>query len=545
MIFAQFPSHEAEGVILAHTLRLTGKTLKKGTELTGEHIALLRAAQIESVSGVRLEAGDVDEDRAAEAIAQALAGELLLVGKPIAGRCNLYARQHGLTLIDKAKVDAINLADGAVAIATLPDRSEAHAEQAVATIKIIPFAISQGLLDESLELAQGGSPVIEVYPFKPHNAALIQTRTSALKDSTLDSTLEVTQGRLRALDSQVVFHRVCEHNSKEVAELVRQALAQGCDPVMICGAGITVDTDDVIPSAIKESGGEIVQFGMPVEPGNMLLLARHGNTRIINLPGCSRSPKLNGLDWVLQRILAGMEVMPADIMGMGVGGLIKDVAHAERRHRRAAKPKYQHKLRIAAVILAAGSSRRMGDQNKLLSKVKGIPMVVHVANAALAANIESITVVTGHQSEQIEAVLTGRHLNFVHNPDYGSGIASSVKTGIASLPDEIDGAIVLLGDMPFVTKNQINELIAEFDPALERDIVMPIKDGRRGNPVLWSRRYFSAMQQLTGDVGAKTIIKENAANVWEVPISDDAIFADIDTHEELGRANGSSGESSA
>lgn len=542
MIFAEFPRSEAEGVILAHKLRLPEKTLKKGTELTKEHLQLLKLAKVESVSGVRLEPGDVDEDQAADAIAQTLTSERLLVGKPIAGRCNLYAKQHGLTLIDKARIDAINLADGAVAIATLPDHSEAHAEQAVASIKIIPFAVSRRLLDDVLDIARGEAPVIELYPFRTHNAALIQTRTSALKDSTLDSTFEVTQGRLRALDSQVVFHRVCEHNSEEVSELVRQALAQGCDPIMICGAGITVDTDDVIPSAIKKSGGEVIQFGMPVEPGNMLLLARHGSTRIINLPGCSRSPKLNGLDWVLQRILAGMEVMPSDIMGMGVGGLIKDVAHAERRHRRAAKPKHLHKLRIAAVILAAGSSRRMGDQNKLLSKVKGIPMVVHVANAALAANIESITVVTGHQSERLEATLTGRHLNFVYNPDYDSGIASSVKVGIASLPDDVDGAIVLLGDMPFVTKHQINELIAEFDPALERDIVMPVKDGRRGNPVLWSRRYFSAMQQLTGDVGAKTIIKENAANVWEVPISDEAIFADIDTQEELGRANGSSPE---
>jgi molybdenum cofactor cytidylyltransferase len=179
----------------------------------------------------------------------------------------------------------------------------------------------------------------------------------------------------------------------------------------------------------------------------------------------------------------------------------------------------------------------MGEQNKLLSQVKGVPMVVSVANAALASNVESITLVTGHESEALETLLAGRNLKFVHNPDYNSGIASSVKIGIASLSDEVDGAIVLLGDMPFVTKSQINELIAEFDPVLERDIVMPVKDGRRGNPVLWSRRYFPAMQKLTGDTGAKTILKEYAANVWEVPISDESIFADIDTQEELDLVN--------
>lgn len=538
MKFAQYDSSEAEGVILAHTLRLTDVTLKKGTRLTAQQRELLQEAGVESVMGVRLEPNDVDEDSAAEAIARELAGEQLLVGKPIAGRCNLYAKEHGLAQIDKARIDAINLADGAVAIATLPELSEAHAEQAVATIKIIPFAVPQALVDTCVENARGAEPAIEVKPFRHHNAALILTKTSAIKESTLESTYEVTQGRMRALDSHVAFYQCCDHEIEQVSALVRQALDQGCNPIMICGAGITVDTGDVIPSAIAACGGEIVQFGMPVEPGNMLLLARLGKTTVINLPGCSRSPKLNGLDWVLQRMLAGIEVKPQDIMAMGVGGLIKDIAHSERRHRMAAKPKHQHKLRIAAVILAAGRSQRMGEQNKLLSPVKGIPMVVRVANAALAANLESITVVTGHESDRLEKALAGRRLNFVHNPDYASGIASSVRCGIASLPEDIDGAIVLLGDMPFVTKTQINELVAEFDPALERDIVMPIKDGRRGNPVLWSKHYFSAMQQLSGDVGAKTIIKENAANVWEVPISDEAIFADIDTAEELGRVNG-------
>jgi len=533
MIFAQFPREEAEGVILAHTLRLSGQTLKKGTELSAAHLAILREEGIRQVAGVRIEPGDVDEDAAALAIASALAGQHLLVGKPIAGRCNLYAKAHGLTIIDTQRVDAINLADGALAVATLPNHSEAHAEQAVASIKVIPFAIPQSLLELSLGSAQGAQPAITVKPFRHHDAALILTQTAALKDTTLDSTYEVTQGRMRALDSHVAFQARCEHQEGAVVDALRQALAQGCNPIMICGAGITVDQGDVIPRAIVACGGEVVQFGMPVEPGNMLLLARLGQTTIINLPGCSRSPKLNGLDWVLQRVLAGLEVQPEDIRRMGVGGLIKDIAHAERRHRKAAKPKHQPRLKIAALILAAGQSRRMGEQNKLLAQIKGVPMVVRVANAALAADVDSVTVVTGYQAQALESVLSGRRLKFVHNPDYESGIASSVKCGVASLPEDVDGVLILLGDMPLVTKNQLNELIAEFDPTLERDIVMPIKDGRRGNPVLWSKNYFPAMQSLSGDVGAKTIINENAANVWEVPISDESIFTDIDTPDAL------------
>lgn len=535
MKFDQYPVDDALGVILAHTLRLDQGTIKKGIPLTEEHVALLKEAEVPSVMGVRLEAGDLDEDQAAEAIARELVGDHLLMGKPVAGRCNLYAKQHGLTVIDQARIDAINLTGGSIAVATLPNLSEAFAEQAVATVKVITFAVPQSLVDDCVAAAKGSEPAISVSPFQHHSAGLILTQTAAVKDSTLASTYDVTQGRMHAYDSQVAFYQTCRHKVDEVSASLKQALAQGCNPIMICGAGITVDIGDVIPTAITACGGDIVHFGMPVEPGNMLLLARLGDTQIINLPGCSRSPKLNGLDWVLQRLLADVPVTPQDMMGMGVGGLIKDVVHSERRHRMSAKPKHQHKPRIAAIILAAGRSQRMGEQNKLLSSVKGVPMVVRVANAARASEVESITVVCGHEAEQVQEVLTGRNLQFCYNSDYASGIASSVKCGLAHIPEDVDGAIILLGDMPFVTKQQINELIAEFDPDLERDIVTPVREGRRGNPVLWSKRYFPLIQELTGDTGARGIIKEYAGNVWEVPMSDDAIFADIDTAEELSR----------
>lgn len=537
MRFSQFATSDALGVILAHTLRLQTVTLKKGTVLTAEQIALLQQSGVEQVTGVRLEPGDVDEDRAALAVATELAGPHLSIGKPVAGRCNLYAKHNGLTRIDRATINAINLDEGAIAIATLDDQAQVQAEQAVATIKLIPFAVSGDLVARSVARAKQNPNAITVHPFKHHSAALILTRSAALKESVLDSTQAVTRARLKALDSELVFHQRCAHDQAQVAAALKLALAQGCNPILICGAGITVDIGDVIPQAIRACGGEIVQFGMPVEPGNMLLLARHGATHIVNMPGCSRSPKLNGFDWVLERLLAGVEVSAQDILLMGVGGLVKDVAHSERRHRQALQVPGQGKLRIGAVILAGGSSRRMGEQNKLLADVQGVPMLARVVNAALAANFEHITLVTGHQEQEVKALMAGRNVHFVHNPDYASGIASSVRTGIASLPEALDGAMVLLGDMPFINKTQLNELIAEFDPALERDIVMPVKEGRRGNPVLWSRRYFPALLQLQGDVGGKTILQEYAANVWEVPISDDAIFTDIDTQQALAVAN--------
>lgn len=336
MIFARFDCQDAEGIVLAHTLALANRTLKKGRTLTAEDIDDIQNAGILYVTGAKLEAGDVDENQAAIAVATALAGSNLRIGKPTTGRCNLYALKHGLVTIDRACIDAINLLDGDIAVATLPLDSEAEEQQVVASIKVIPFAVSGQLLKQCCALAygEGGNgkgAAISLNPFQLHRVALILTETPGLKPSLLDATRKVTQQRLQSYGSTIVLEQRCAHTIDAVSRALQSALASDCELILICGATITVDCGDVIPSAIVRQGGEIEHFGMPVEPGNMLLLARHGSRAIINLPGCSRSPKLNGLDWVLQRTLAGIPVSQRDIMLMGVGGLIKHIPYTSPR----------------------------------------------------------------------------------------------------------------------------------------------------------------------------------------------------------------------
>ncbi|MGI9294938.1 MAG: hypothetical protein ACR2PS_13210, partial [Pseudomonadales bacterium] len=154
MIFAEFPLDQAEDVILAHTLKLPSVSFKKGLALTPEHIAILEKAGINRVRGARLEKGDLSEDEAARLVAEALAGDELTLGKARTGRCNLYAKRHGLTTIDAQRINAINSLGGSITIATLPDRGEALADQAVSTIKVIPFAVPRSEVETCLELAR-------------------------------------------------------------------------------------------------------------------------------------------------------------------------------------------------------------------------------------------------------------------------------------------------------------------------------------------------------------------------------------------------------
>jgi molybdenum cofactor cytidylyltransferase len=538
VIFDYFDSDQAEGIVLAHTVRLPGKILKKGRVLCADDLVDLRDNGVRRVSGARLEPGDVDEDQAAREVARALAAAGVDVGAPVAGRCYLYARDHGLAQIDAAVVDAINGCNTGIAVATLAENTECLQQQAVASVKVIPFAISRDQLDACLEIARRRPESIGLQAFRPLSAALILTHVAGLKQSLLDSTSRVTHARVRALGGHIESESRCGHTPEQVSRALAEAAATGVDLVMICGANITVDPADIIPRAIAQCGGVVDHFGMPVEPGNMLLLGRIGQCTVINLPGCSRSPKLNGLDWVMQRIAAGVPVGKKDILSMGVGGLVKDISHRWRmREQSNLQEALEFPSRVAAIVLGAGRSSRMGERNKLLATVGGRPMLERVVAAALGSDLVSTAVVTGCEAEAVRELLRAREVTLVHNADYQSGLASSLKVGLATLPEDIDGVMILLADMPFIQPGHINELIAEFNPANERDIVAPIRQGRLGNPIIWAARYLPAMMKLSGDRGARPLLDEFAANVWEVPMGDDAIFLDVDTPQALAEAN--------
>ena len=186
--------------------------------------------------------------------------------------------------------------------------------------------------------------------------------------------------------------------------------------------------------------------------------------------------------------------------------------------------------RIAAVILAAGRSTRMGPANKLLADLNGKPLVRWVAEAALASQTRPVLAVTGHQAAEVKAALAGLDVTLVDNPDYATGLASSLRAGIRALPEATDGVLVLLGDMPRITAAHIDRLIAA---SASGKIVVPAHEGRRGNPVLWPARFFLALVALEGDAGAKRLLTAHAADVHEVDLASDAIFLDIDTPDAL------------
>lgn len=533
MKFAEMPVKEAEGALLAHSIRAEGVNFKKGRKLGPDDIALLSAKGIGTVFAAHLEAGDVPEDEAAARLAEALLGPGLTAGAPFTGRANLFADGAGLFLVNRQTIDAINAVHEAITLATLSPHEAVQPGQMVATVKIIPFACPQSALEKACALAKEGK-VLGLAPFEAQRYGLISTTLPGMKESLLDKTRDVLGARIEALDGTLAGERRCPHET-EALQAALTAMAPTSDILLVSGASAIVDRQDVVPAAIEAAGGKVLHFGMPVDPGNLLLLGELSGKPVLGLPGCARSPKLNGADWVMQRLAAKLPVASAEIMGMGVGGLLKEISSRPQPREGGKVTAKPARPRIAAILLTAGRSTRMGGPNKLLTEVDGKTMLRHVAETAAAAQVEDIIAVTGHQHEAVAHELSGiARLSCVHNPDYASGLATSLKKGASeAAARHADAAIILLGDMPDIRPETLNRLIAAYDPEEGRLICVPTFEGRRGNPVLWDARFFDEMQALTGDMGAKPLIASYEEAVCDVPVPDPAIHRDFDTPEAL------------
>jgi molybdenum cofactor cytidylyltransferase len=533
MKFGPVPPAEAEGAVVVHSIRKDGLVLKKGTTIGPGEVAALKQAGVKDVVIVRLEEGDISEDAAAASIAQAIAGDGVNVERAFTGRANLFAAKAGVLVIDNAAVDRINGVDEAITFATLSAFKPVVENEMVATVKLIPFGVEAKLRDAAVAAAQGTA--LRIAPYVIKRVGVISTLLPGLAPKVIDKTLKVTAERLAPAGAKIIAERRVPHDEIALKAAMKELLGLGAELVIVFGASAIADRRDVIPAALSSIGGTIEHFGMPVDPGNLLLIGNAGGIPVLGEPGCARSPVENGFDWVLVRLLAGLKVSRSELTGMGVGGLLMEIVTRPQLREGREGEDSRH---VTAVVLAAGRSTRMGGPNKLLAELDGKKLVRIVTEQALASRAKEVIVVTGHQAELVEKALSGLNVKFVRNRDFAQGLASSVKTGISAVPKYADGAVVCLGDMPLISSDLIDRLIDGFAPDRGNLIAVPVSDGRRGNPVLWSKRFFNDLMALEGDVGARHLIAKHNEAVAEVVVEGDGAFLDIDTPQALEAARG-------
>ncbi|MDG4881318.1 molybdopterin-binding/glycosyltransferase family 2 protein [Mesorhizobium sp. WSM4884] len=536
MKFGPVPIEQAEGAVLAHATAAGERRFRKAHRLSSEDVAALKAAGVREVVAAVLASDDLGEDAAAEKIAAGMSHRNVEVKPAATGRVNLHAETAGVFTVDAKMIDAINAVDPAITVATLAQHAPVGKGQMVATVKIIPFAVAANLVDAVIKICAGGE-IFAVNAYRPINVGVIQTTLPGVKPSVLDKTLRVTEARLARSGGRLMAERRTPHEIAPVAEAAA-ALARDNDMVVIFGASAMSDFADVVPAAIERAGGTVIRAGMPVDPGNLLVLGTLGGKRVIGAPGCARSPKENGFDWVLDRLIAGLDVTARDIAGMGVGGLLMEIpTRPQPREPLPAPQSARAEPKVDIVLLAAGRSSRMGGPNKLLALFDGKPLVRRTAERALGSKAASTIVVTGHQRERVRSALLGLKVTLADNPDFAAGLASSLKAGIARVAPDAAGAMIVLGDMPGVSSKDFDSLIDAFRRSGGRAVVRAAHQGKRGNPVLLPRSLFAAVAHLEGDTGARHLVEAEGLDVIDVEIGQGAAI-DVDTREALEGAGG-------
>ncbi len=533
MKFGPLALNEAEGAILAHSIRQEHISLPKGKKLTLGDVETLRAAGIQSIIAASLEDGDLQEDEAAEALANAIGLDGVSRSPATTGRVNFHALANGLFRVEKEVVDRMNAVDPALTLATLADRAPVKKGDMVATVKVIPLAAGRTAVDAACTELRARE-AFSVAPYVARNVALIATVLPQLKASVMDKTHRLLNERLAPSGSRVAREERCAHSADVVSEHIRLMVDQH-DLIVVFGASAMTDPADVIPEAIRMAGGRVEIAGIPVDPGNLLVLGWVGDVPVIGAPGCARSPKENGFDWILNRVLAGEKPTRAEAMGLGVGGLLKEIPLRPRPRENSAQK--SEDITVGIALLAAGKASRMGGKyHKLLAEFDSQPLVRKCAEAAIGSNADAVVAVTGHRAAEVEAALVGLPLEMKRNEAFETGMASSIKTGLASLSG-MDGLMILLGDMPGVTTADINEMVEAFRISHGTSIIRAVSGGKRGNPVILPRSVYSALNRLQGDIGARHIIEKGEVPVIDVEIGD-AAHLDVDTPDAIIAAGG-------
>lgn len=484
MKFGPVPVRESEGAILAHSISAGSTRLRKGRRLGRAEAEALEAAGLREVVVAVLEEGDVGEDAAADRIAKALLSGTkgLVQSAPFTGRVNLYAERPGLVEIDADAVFRINRIDPAVTLATLPDLARVGPRIMAATIKIITYGVAERLVEAAAAESPGA---IRFRGVEHPDAGLILTEAAGQKGSLAEKGRRAILGRLDALGIGLAETRIVPHEPGPVSGALSEC--RGSILLLLTGSA-TSDADDVGPAGLRLAGGDVHRFGIPVDPGNLLFHGELSGRPVIGLPGCARSPALNGADWVLERIACGMALADSDYAAMGAGGLLKEIP-VRPQPRAAARPSARPSVEV--LVFGAGGDSPAAVRNALESSADR----VHALDSAPGTGLSGLppganpVVADSHAGQPAEA--------------------RAFRAVLSALGESADAAMLVRGSGTAPSAAQLDRLIAAFSPADGREIAYPsVESLRDGGPVLIGRRFFEALAGLDGFEGVRTLVSE-------------------------------------
>ena len=329
MKFAPVPLSEAEGKILGHNIAGADsrRLLRKGRPLTNEDLQKLRALGRSSVYVAEMEPDDVDENKAARRVAEAICGPGLHITGGSSGRANLLSDEIGILRVDVDRLAQVNEYNG-ITLATLATHTPVHVQQMVATVKIIPYAIPQSVVREIEAMANESRPIVHVDALPSHTVGMILSGSTSIQQKLISDFIPLRE-RIEKLGSSLTRTDFValedEEDEAALVEMLKQQVSNGVGMILIAGETAIMDAHDIVPRAVERAGGVVESVGAPVDPGNLLMLAYLNDVPVVGAPGCARSRKTNIVDWILPRLLVGDRLTRRNIVELGHGGLLQEV----------------------------------------------------------------------------------------------------------------------------------------------------------------------------------------------------------------------------
>ena len=535
MKFGEFPAYDALGLELVHDVKCQGKTLKKGHILTSADLSLLKYSGIKTITGVQFSSEDVLPETTADILLKTLAGDYLRYTMPDeTGYSEIFADIDGTFVFDQERLKRFNMHSELISLITIQPYIPVYKGQFIANLRVFGPAVPAEKLNEAITKISGTGPLLKVAPYAFCKIGFIRTLISNSSIPPMDD--DKLAARFAAFGFRIVYSDLCEHNVAAIEKAVRNAIDAEAEIVLVESQNPPLHRDDIVPMGFKEAAADIDRLGWPVDTGLSLVIGHKNNVKLLGYS--AEDAEQPAFDRLLRFMATNSLPNPDTFSSLAMNGL-----SLGRMTKRISKEQMQNSIavasltdseKIAVVILAAGSSRRMVGTNKLLESINGLPMIEHVVRSALSSNADYVVVVTGHDAKFIEKRLEQYDVKIVRNADYVSGVLGSVRLGLAVLPPDIAGAVILPADMPAFTEDYIDKLIEAFDfTAKRRPVVLPVFNSVRHNPVLWPRDLFNVVKIVPEDSQFVPALIEHSDYIKEIPLKDDLPLTDINTRGDL------------
>ena len=512
MRIGEFDINRADGKILLNDIRLDTGILPRGHKLSKEDILYLKMTGIRKITAGEMGVADLSAENALSNLAPRIAGKNVVYVTPEHNLCKIAADRDGIFICQENRLLKFNRMSSKVVLNTIAPYQNVRKGEVIAVLSVCPPALEEELLEEIDFKLSGNEPLLSVEETKNEQAAVIYTKfyDDAAENGHFSAIVRKMVKNYTPFGLEFTAEYSCPHTVDGIAEAV--AYAAGRHRVVMIVPGMPAcHPDDTAPAALKTIVDSIVCSHIPQADAPDLMIAVKRNAKIIHMPYNYDKTVSPLADRFIRIAVKKDKITQSDFAFEQNVFLGNEILSNEEKNRIIAPDDKKNKKEpsIAAVILAAGVSSR-ARRNKLMVKIGGKPLFMKAVEAAVRSKASPVFVITGHDAENLEEPLENIDINILRNHDYASGVKTSIRLGLKSVPSSCDGALLIPADMPNITAEYLNRMIKSFNKGKERQLLVSAYGGHKYNPVLWSSDLYPTADLVPEDSHLRQVFLEHS-----------------------------------